>query len=174
MKPAKETKEERFVRLAEARVNKILSMMRLLGNLSGINYSYTMEQVERIFTRLQLDLVETKMRFLQPQEVRRRKFTLGSPYTIENAAGKERNPSFAIPLPDGTYLRAVGYPADSYPFITIYWDAQANDSNEGICFVEFNPDKEGNQRVCIGAYCMEEEDTQYYAPYITAERNHNV
>ena len=40
----------------------------------------------------------------------------------------------------------------------------------GICFVEFNPDKEGVHRVCIGAYCAEEEDTKYYAPYITAER----
>lgn len=42
MKPSKETKEEKFIRLAEARVNKILVMMRLLGNLSGINYSFTM------------------------------------------------------------------------------------------------------------------------------------
>ena len=32
MKPG-ETKSERFRRLAEARVNKIIAMMRLLGNL---------------------------------------------------------------------------------------------------------------------------------------------
>ena len=64
----------------------------------------------------------------------------------------------------------MGYPNDSYPSITIYWDAQENPSSDGICFVEFNPDKEGVHRVCIGAYCAEEEDTKYYAPYIMAER----
>ena len=35
---------------------------------------------------------------------------------------------------------------------------------------EFNPEKEGNQSVCIGAYCGDEEDTTYYEPYFTAER----
>ena len=34
MKPHKETREERFRRLAEARVNKLLQLFRLLGNLS--------------------------------------------------------------------------------------------------------------------------------------------
>ena len=47
MRPPKETKEERFIRLAEARVNKILSMMRLLGNLSSTGfYQYSCDQVE--------------------------------------------------------------------------------------------------------------------------------
>ena len=49
MRPPKETKEERFIRLAEARVNKILSMMRLLGNLSSTGfYQYSRDQVEQI------------------------------------------------------------------------------------------------------------------------------
>ena len=40
MKPPKETKDEKFRRLAEARVNKILHLFRLLGNLSWTaNYS---------------------------------------------------------------------------------------------------------------------------------------
>ena len=66
MKPQKETREERFRRLAEARVNKILQLFRLLGNLSWTGtYAYTREQVEQIFTTLQLELVQTKMRFLQ-------------------------------------------------------------------------------------------------------------
>ena len=65
MRPPKETKDERFRRLAEARVNKILDLFRLLGNLSGTaNYIYSKEQVERIFTTLQLALVKTKMRLL--------------------------------------------------------------------------------------------------------------
>lgn len=46
---SKEPKDERFIRLAEARVNKIIKMVRLLGNLSGSsNYSYTDSQVEQI------------------------------------------------------------------------------------------------------------------------------
>lgn len=173
MKSEKETKEERFIRLAEARVNKILSMLHLLGNLSGINYAYTMDQVEQIFTRIQLDLVKTKMRFLQPASGKKHRFLLGKPYVIEGPSRSEQNPAFVIPLPDGSYLRAVGYPNDSYPSITIYWDAQENPSDDGICFAEFNPDKDGVHRLCIGVYCAEEEETKYYGPYITAERNYN-
>lgn len=43
----KESKRERFVRLAEARTNKILDMMKLLGNCSSkSNYDYTDEDVK--------------------------------------------------------------------------------------------------------------------------------
>ena len=35
MAEKKETKRERFVRLAEARTNKLLEMMKLLGNCSS-------------------------------------------------------------------------------------------------------------------------------------------
>ena len=69
MRPSRETKEERFRRLAEARVNKILHLLRLLGNLSWTGtYAYTREQVEQIFTPLQSELITVKMRFLQEQE----------------------------------------------------------------------------------------------------------
>ena len=69
MKPQKETREERFRRLAEARVNKLLQLFRLLGNLSWTGtYAYTREQVEQIFTTLQMELVQVKMRFLQAQK----------------------------------------------------------------------------------------------------------
>ncbi len=51
MKSAAESKNERFVRLAEARVNKILAMLRLLGNLSHTgSYAYSRDQVEKIFS----------------------------------------------------------------------------------------------------------------------------
>lgn len=69
MRPSRETKEEKFRRLAEARVNKILHLLRLLGNLSWTgNYAYTREQVEQIFTALQSELIKAKLRFLQEQE----------------------------------------------------------------------------------------------------------
>ena len=172
MKPPKETKDEKFRRLAEARVNKILHLFRLLGNLSWTaNYSYTRDQVKQIFTTLQLELVKTKVRFLQDQEKVKKVFSLGEPYEVDDPAVKEDNPAFMIPLPDGTYLRAVGFPGFDYPCINIYWDNGINEPTEPLCFAEFNPEKDGNQKVCIGVYRAEEEDTVYYGPYFTVERN---
>lgn len=60
-----ESKRERFVRLAEARVNKILEMLRLLGNCSSKgNYEYTEADVKKIFNALEHELKITKSRFL--------------------------------------------------------------------------------------------------------------
>lgn len=84
MRPANESKSERFRRLAEARVNKILAMMRLLGNLCGTGfYEYSRDEVEQIFTVLQLELIKNKMRFLQPQREKRKRFSLSEPYVIK-------------------------------------------------------------------------------------------
>ena len=48
-----ESKEERFVRIAEARTNKIIDMIRLLGNCSNkTNYDYTTADVKKIFTTI--------------------------------------------------------------------------------------------------------------------------
>lgn len=168
----KETKEERFRRLAEARVNRILQLFRLLGNLSWTgNYAYTRDQVEQVFSTLQLELMRTKMRFLQPKDHKKKRFSLGEPYRADAPASGENNPAFVIPLPDGTYLRAVGFPNFDYPCINIYWDNGLNEPTETLCFAEFNPEKNGNQRVCIGTYRADQEDTTYYEPYFAAERN---
>ena len=49
----KETAEERFKRLATKRTNVILNDLRVLGNLSNkVNYSYSEEDVEKIFTAI--------------------------------------------------------------------------------------------------------------------------
>lgn len=53
---------------------------------------------------------------------------------------------------------------------SIYWDNGINVPSEQLSFVEFNPEKEGAMRVCIGVYRSDEEDTVYYAPYVAAER----
>lgn len=173
MRPSRETKAEKFRRLAEARVNKILHLLRLLGNLSWTGtYAYTREQVEQIFTALQSELIKAKLRFLQEQESFKTRFSLSKPYDAEEPKPKN-TPMIAVPLPDGTYLRAVGYPDFDYPCINIYWDNGINEQTEPLCFVEFNPEKHGNQRVCIGAYRAEEEDTIYYGPYFTVERNND-
>lgn len=71
-----ESKRERFVRIAEARTNKILDMMRLLGNCSSkANYEYTKDDVNQIFTVLERELKNTKNRFLG-LETREERFTL--------------------------------------------------------------------------------------------------
>ena len=62
---ANESKRERFVRIAEARTNKILDMMRLLGNCaSPANYEYTDEDIKKIFSALERELKNTKNKFL--------------------------------------------------------------------------------------------------------------
>lgn len=59
-----ETKEAKFKRLAELRVNATLDRIRLLGQLSNRgNYDYTNEQVEVIFKALYKALAETKSKF---------------------------------------------------------------------------------------------------------------
>lgn len=62
---AKETKRERFVRIAVARTNRIIDNMRLLGNCSSkSNYEYTDEDIKKIFNALEKELKQTKNRFL--------------------------------------------------------------------------------------------------------------
>jgi hypothetical protein len=173
MRPANESKSERFRRLAEARVNKILAMMRLLGNLCGTGfYEYSRDEVEQIFTVLQLELIKNKMRFLQPQREKRKRFSLSEPYEIKQPEPVDK-PVLAIPLPDGTYLRAVGYPQGPYAAVNIYWDNGEIPSTDPICFAEYNPEKPEKQRLCIGAYCHDSDETTYYQPYVAAERNCN-
>ena len=59
-----ETKREKFVRLAEARTNKILKMIELLGNLSNTSsYEYTEEDVNRIYDRIFNELNISKERY---------------------------------------------------------------------------------------------------------------
>ena len=55
---------ERFVDLAQKRVNKTVNDIRLIGNLSNkTNYSYTEEDVKKIYSALRTALDEMKVRF---------------------------------------------------------------------------------------------------------------
>lgn len=61
-----ETKNERFIRVAEARTNKILNMIRLLGNCSSkSNYEYTEDDVKKIFNAIESELKTTKAKFFE-------------------------------------------------------------------------------------------------------------
>lgn len=59
-----ETKREKFVRLAEARTNKIIDMLQLLGNCSNSNtYEYTQKDVDKIFGAIEKEVKEAKAQF---------------------------------------------------------------------------------------------------------------
>ena len=70
------SRDERFRRLAEQRVNAILDRLRLLGQLANkSNYEYTDAQVDAIFRAIQKDLNAAKARFHEGRKGKER-FTL--------------------------------------------------------------------------------------------------
>ena len=55
---------DRFVRLAEARTTRVLRDISLLSNLSNrSNYSYTAEDVRKIFNAISSELKDAQSRF---------------------------------------------------------------------------------------------------------------
>jgi len=59
-----ENSRDKFVRLAENRVNKVIKAIRLVGNLSNrSNYSYTEEDIEKIFSAMNSELKECQNKF---------------------------------------------------------------------------------------------------------------
>ena len=76
-------KHDNFVRLAEARVNKALEAIRLIGNLSNRNnYEYTAEESRQILVALQAGVNDLKMQFNRSDED-------GSAFKFETKMGKE-------------------------------------------------------------------------------------
>lgn len=73
----KETKRERFVRLAEARTNKIIDMLKLLGNCSSkANYEYSDEDVRKIFTAIERETKNARAKFNGSDNQKEERFTL--------------------------------------------------------------------------------------------------
>lgn len=157
----KETKNARFRRVAEARVNKIIRMLRLLGNCSGTNtYAYDADAVEQIFTALQIELDQARKRFSENGRPGRKRFSLSQapmPDTVSY-------PHITLPLPDGTHLRAVAYADTTYPAINLYL-LRDGEPEELVCFAEYNSEHSSCHELCIGVYTSDAEDTQYYGPY---------
>lgn len=59
-----ETKAEKFVRLAESRVNRAIKDIRSIGNLSNrSNYSYDEEQVGKVIRALKQEVAALQRRF---------------------------------------------------------------------------------------------------------------
>ena len=100
----KETKNARFRRVAEARVNKIIRMLRLLGNCSGTNtYAYDADAVEQIFTALQIELDQARKRFSENGRPGRKRFSLSQapmPDTVSY-------PHITLPQPSRMQIRPI-------------------------------------------------------------------
>ena len=62
---SKETNRERFIRIAEARTQKIIDMIDLLGNCSNqYNYEYTQNDVNKMFNAIENALKINKAKFI--------------------------------------------------------------------------------------------------------------
>lgn len=165
----RESKSDRFRRVAEARVNKIIKMVRLLGNCSGVAYEHTQEQVEQIFSALQTELDKAKKRYTEPANTGKKRFRLSEEQHKEQ---QNSYPSIELPLPDGSYLKAVAIDDECFPAINIYFNCGEENPEGVICFAEYNPERSPCHEVCIGAYQSDKDDTTYYRPYM-AERDSN-
>lgn len=77
MAKMQETKRDKFVRLAEARTNKIIDMIQLLGNCSNLGaYDYTQQDVDKIFTAIENELREAKKKFSKVDSKKGTRFSL--------------------------------------------------------------------------------------------------
>ncbi len=72
-----ESKREKFVRLAEARTNKIIDTLQLLGNCSNTAvYEYTPDDVDKIFQAIELEVREARKKFARNDDSKISKFSL--------------------------------------------------------------------------------------------------
>lgn len=64
-------KRERFIKIAEARTNKIIQMVRLLGNCSNKSaYEYSDSEIRQIFSSIEKEIRSAKARFSNQDEDR--------------------------------------------------------------------------------------------------------
>jgi hypothetical protein len=64
-------KQERFIKIAENRTNRILLTLKLLGNCSNKNnYSYTDEEIKVIFSAIETELKNTKNKFVNKNKTK--------------------------------------------------------------------------------------------------------
>jgi len=62
--PKNDIKRKRFIKIAESRVNKILTNLDSLGKCSNKrNYEYSEQEVRRIFREIERKVKETRLHF---------------------------------------------------------------------------------------------------------------
>lgn len=70
-------KREKFIELAEKRVNKALKQIQLVGNLSNKrNYDYNEEDYKKIFKAIDDEVKSMKRKFIDADSESRTKFRL--------------------------------------------------------------------------------------------------
>ena len=70
-----ETRQQRFKRIAGARTNKILDMLKLLGNCSNTgNYEYSDNDVKKIFNAIESEVKASKAKLIK--STKKNKFEL--------------------------------------------------------------------------------------------------
>lgn len=70
-------KRKKFVDLAEARVNRAIKDIRLIGNLANKNsYEYSEHDTKKIFRALQKEIESAKSRFGDGEDAREEGFRL--------------------------------------------------------------------------------------------------
>jgi len=63
------TKRKRFEKLATNRTNEVLKRLKILGNCSNRNlYSYTEEDIKKIFNEIEKSIKEQKNKFLHTRK----------------------------------------------------------------------------------------------------------
>ena len=68
-KNSEETRKERFRRVATRRTNNILRQIQILGNCSNkSSYSYTEEDIKKIFSAIEGELRAVKARFVNKKK----------------------------------------------------------------------------------------------------------
>lgn len=158
---SREQKDERFVRLAEARVNKIIKMIRLLGNCSNTTiYKFKPAQVDQIFNTLRDEITKAEKRFRVAASGRKR-FSLSEKYETVSLCQY-----VTLPLPDGCELRATAVDDENFPAMRIDWFPAAGAEKEYVAYVEYNPEAETGHEICIGVHQADAEDDIFYKSYI--------
>lgn len=165
---AKESKSDRFVRLAEARVNKLIKMIRLLGNCSmKCNYEFTEDQVSQIFSTLYNELYKARAKYSIAKR-EKKPFSLSD----ESEEPMPEYPHTDLQLPDGTTLRASAIDDENFPAINI--DLIDFEKTEQVCFVEYNPERSSCHKVCIGAYQSDKDDPVFYEQYVREKNESGI
>lgn len=71
-----ETKREKFVRHAEARTNKIIDTLQLLGNLSNTSaYEYSKKDVDQMFKAIEDAIADTRNKYNKADVKEKKKFS---------------------------------------------------------------------------------------------------
>ena len=184
-----ESKSERFRRVAEARTNKIIKMIRLLGNCSNrLVYAYESGQVHQIFAAIREETDKASQCFLVPQKAYRKRFSLSgsgeSPNGVVPSTSQGNNvsqtdrPTVCMPLPDGTTLLAECFEKDEYPCIHISWVSGRKLKNgmnsELLCTVEYDTDRAPGHEVSVIAYQSHDEEPKYCKPFIMEEKEEEI